>query len=507
MPNYPAGTKVINLRPIADMLSQGWQNLFGRRFGPGVPIQPDPTSEEAQSPRQFQYPTAVNTVLMPRTEYPDAQLTPFEQLRNLAAFYDIAAMCIATRIEELQGLEWDIVNKGHKEGNKKAIKQVKEFFQSPDKLNSYTAWVGQLLYDMFSIDAMSIYKRPDRKGDLYSLEVVDGATIKPLIDERGRTLAYQQVLYGFPESQYKRPSANAPDEELPIYAPNELMYRPRWVRPFTPYGSPPIEWIILRVNTALRKQTFDMSHFTEGNIPEMIATPPKEVMLNPDQVRDFELAFNALLDGNDAERNKVKFIPWPLEFKPLRTFSQETQMDEWMLSVTCAAFGVPPQEIGFTNDVNRATAGEQAEVNQRRGLRPLARWLKQEIFDPVICFDLGYDDLEWHWDFGDTTDLHIQSQTDQIYYNIGVITKEELRSMRFGELGDLPEEEPEEEMPVFPGVEMGEKMGEDEISDEFIEEKTKQQAKKVLDKLELKELTPKEIAALEVAAKKFFRYP
>ena len=36
---------------------------------------------------------------------------PAEQLRNLASLYDIAAMCISTRIEEIQGLDWSVVPK------------------------------------------------------------------------------------------------------------------------------------------------------------------------------------------------------------------------------------------------------------------------------------------------------------------------------------------------------------------------------------------------------------
>ena len=38
---------------------------------------------------------------------------------------------------------------------------------------------------------------------------VDGVV---LIDERGRTVAYQQIVHGFPETQFRRPSANEPTE-------------------------------------------------------------------------------------------------------------------------------------------------------------------------------------------------------------------------------------------------------------------------------------------------------
>ncbi|RBP15896.1 hypothetical protein DFR50_107166, partial [Roseiarcus fermentans] len=56
-----------------------------------------------------------------------------------------------------------------------------------------------LLEDLLVIDAATIYPRFDRGGNLFSLDVIDGATIKPLIGDDGRAPeppdpAYQQVL-------------------------------------------------------------------------------------------------------------------------------------------------------------------------------------------------------------------------------------------------------------------------------------------------------------------------
>lgn len=461
MPTIPPGTKVIDLREAAQRVRNAWASLQGRRFGPGTPLQPSTSAEEQTGgPRRFQYPVGVNTVISPRREQPG--LTPFEQLRHLASLYDVAAMCIAVRIEELQGMPWALVAKDKKQ--QRALQgeadAVAEFFAQPDKLNDFSAWIGMLLYDLFSIDALTLYKRPDRSGRLYGLEVVDGSTIKPLLDERGRTLAYQQILHGAPASQYRRPEADSPDEQMPVFAPHELVYRPRWTRSFTPYGFPPSEWIILRVNTALRKQSFDLAYFTDGNIPDMIGSPPDDRTLNPEQVSEFETWFNAVLEGDDAARRKVRFVPWNMNLKELRPFSYETKLDEWMLKVTCSAFGVPPQELGFTNDVNRATAEMQEAVNNRRGLKPLAGWLKQ-MFDRFTQVDLAeswqpqpgntsislpgqptrrptnpFKQLEWQWQFGDDEDELTQARTDEIYTNIGVVSPDEVRALRFGDTLD-----------------------------------------------------------------------
>jgi len=485
MPTIPPGTAVIDMREAAQRVRNAWASLQGRRFGPGTPLQPSPnTEEQTEGPRQFQYPVGINTVITPRREQPGL-LTPFEQLRHLASLYDVAAMCIAVRIEELQGMPWSAVARNKKLQNslQGEADAVAAFFAHPDKLNDFSAWIGMILYELFSIDALTLYKHPDRAGRLHSLEVVDGSTIKPLLDERGRTVEYQQILHGAPASQYHRPEADAPDEKLPTFAPHELVYRPRWTRSFTPYGFPPTEWVILRINTALRKQSFDLAYFTDGNIPDMIGSPPDDRTLNPQQVSEFETWFNAVLEGDDAARRKVRFVPWNMNLKELRPFSYETALDEWMLKITCSAFGVPPQELGFTNDVNKATAELQEAVNDRRGLRPLTMWLKQ-MLDRFIQSDLAeswqprqiislpgqatrpaqnpFKLLEWQWQFGDDEDRLTQAQTDQIYLSAGVVSPNEIRAMRFGDTldGAAPE------MPLTPALSQGERgrLGEPGVS-------------------------------------------
>ena len=60
---------------------------------------------------------------------------------------------------------------------------------------------------MLVIDAATLYPRYNRGGSLYALDVIDGATIKPLIGEDGRAPeppdpAYQQILKGIPAADF-----------------------------------------------------------------------------------------------------------------------------------------------------------------------------------------------------------------------------------------------------------------------------------------------------------------
>lgn len=420
MPDAPANTKT-DLVPLAQRLAQAWDALRGRAFGPGVPLPVASEIPQPAAPRQFQFPIGVNTTIQPRGEY--QQLTPFDQLRTLASAYDVAALCIATRIEELQGLKWAVVARDKKAqaAEHGVCDALAAYFARPDGQAEYSAWLSMLLYDLFAIDALTLYRRPNRGGGFYGLDVIDGATIKPLVDERGRTVAYQQIVYGRPEAEF---------------SPAELIYRPRWTRSFTPYGLPPTELVILRVNTAIRKQALDLAYFTDGNVPAGFMAPP-DGLLDPQQVQQFEEWFNADLQGNDRTRARVKFLPWKAQFQETRPFSYDTKIDDWMMRITCAAYGVTPQELGFTDGVNRANGENLENITYRRGIGPLSIWLKG-LFDGIIQRDLGQPQLEWQWHFGESEDVTRLAQTDAAYLAAGVISPDEVRSLRFGHELDGP---------------------------------------------------------------------
>lgn len=402
-------------------IRKAWGVLRGFSVGDSVSAAVSGPAE----PRQFEHPIGWNRAYMPRRDGPG--LTPFEQLRNLAGVYDVAAICIASLIEEFQRKKWVIapMDKGRLDLGEE-MERVRRFWLRPDGFSDFGSWLTVLLYDLLTIDAVTLYKRLNRGGRLWGLELVDGATIKPLLDERGRVMRYQQILYGRPESEFVRPEVGDG------YGPDQLLYRPRWVRSFTPYGFPPTEWIILRINMALRKQTFDLAYFADGNIPEMLAFAPEGIM-TPTQIQEFEEYFNSVLEGSDEARRKMRFVPFKTEVKELRPFSYETPLDYFMMQITCAAYGRMPQALGFVESVNRAQGVVQNDITELRE-DALANWLKGAIFDPVIQDDLGCPGLEWLW----LSDRIIEDEAAEAVVHqgdiaAGVISAQESRVLRYGD--------------------------------------------------------------------------
>ncbi len=128
---------------------------------------------------------------------------------------------------------------------------------SPDRRRSFGDWLRMLLEDLLVIDAATIYPRYDRGGNLYALDVIDGATIKPLIGEDGRAPeppdpTYQQVLHGVPAADFSA---------------DELLYLPRNLRAHRLYGLSPVEQVALTVNIALRREVATLDYYRAGSSP------------------------------------------------------------------------------------------------------------------------------------------------------------------------------------------------------------------------------------------------
>src|SRR5580698_7396963 len=194
---------------------------------------------------------------------------------------------------------------------------------------------------MLAIDAATICPRCNRGCSAYLLDVIDGATIKPLIDDDGLATdapdpAYQQILKGI----------HAPD-----FSAEELLYLPRNIRAHRLYGMSPVEQIALTINIALRRDASTLDYYSAGSSPDAFATLPKE--WTADQIRSFQDYFDALMSGNLARRRQTKFMPADFKLIEARQPPLKDQYDEWLARIICYAFSVPVSP--FVSSVNRAT--------------------------------------------------------------------------------------------------------------------------------------------------------
>ena len=387
---------------ISGVRPDGW-------FGPQQPMQPMAPPEVKG--RQFDYPFGVNLNYTPRASEPIS----FADLRSLADALPLLRAVIETRKDQVAAFDWTVRPvRGNKRADAPArASKAATFLSRPDRRHSFDAWLRMVIEDMLVIDAACLYPRFSNGGALHSLDVVDGATITPLIGLDGRAPdapdpAYQQVLHGIPAADFSA---------------DELMYRPRNIRSHRVYGFSPVEQIALTINIALRRDAATLEYYNSGTVPDAFATLPKE--WTPDQIRSFQDYFDALLSGNLGRRRMLKFVPSEFKLIEARQPPLKDQYDEWLARLICYAFSVPAS--AFVSQVNRATSSTLRLQATQEGLVPLKGWIKS-LLDTVVQEHLAEPDLEFVWVGDDAVDPLQQAQTLNILVAAGIKTREEARA-------------------------------------------------------------------------------
>jgi hypothetical protein len=390
-------------------------------FGPNQPVRP--VAQEARG-RALDYPVAVNLRQWPR----NTENISFEHLRGLADGCDILRLVLETRKDQVEAIDWEIVKKDADSSSAKdsRAKELTEFFLQPSAEHDWSQWLRAIMEDVLVMDAVAVFPRYTRGGDLYSLDLLDPGTIKRVIDDTGRTPmppdpAYQQVLKGVPAVNYHA---------------DELYYFMRNPRTHKLYGYSPVEQVIVTVNTAIRKALHQLQYYTEGNIPEALAAVPES--WTTDQIAEFQLYWDSLMVGDTAKRRRLTFVPIdPTKMKETKQVDLKDQYDEWLARVICYAFSVSPSAL--VKDSNRATAETVAEQARMEGLIPLLRFLKARM-DHILRKYIDAGEYEFRWKLEEKIDATSQATVDKTYVEMKVLTPDEVREERFNKPKLTPEE-------------------------------------------------------------------
>ena len=416
-----AGQKSWPLSPYDVSISYGKPAAAGEGanwFGPSDPISPLAPPEIAG--RQWDFPAGYNLATRPR----GYESISFATLRSLADGYDLLRLVIETRKDQASRLGWTINTRDKKApADRDRILAIKTFFAKPDGLHCFADWLRLLLEELFVIDAPALYMNRDRAGRLTALLPIDGATIKPVIDDWGRIprpyrgadgtiypVAYQQVLKGYPAIDY---------------SVRDLIYRPRNIRLDRAYGFSPVEQIVTTVNIALRRQIFLLDYFTEGTIPDSLIGVPEN--WTPDQIATYQKYWDAYFDGDMARRRRAKFVPGGIAKTFIQTKEPELKsaFDEWLARIVCFAFSISPQAL--TSPMNRATAETQKQLAEEEGLMPVLAWVKS-LIDDVIAQEFDAPDLEFGWSADRELDPVAQEAVLSSYTTKGILTINEARA-------------------------------------------------------------------------------
>lgn len=445
-------------------------------FNPGIPLIPsavNPIQERGRpDPRRYEYQVAQNinvTATRP---------VPFETLRAAADQIDINRRCIEVVKNKIVGSSWDIVisdnasekisatsGKDHVRAMAEArskytdeIARLRTFWENPDRANglTYADWMTLALEEILVLDAWAIWPQMSINNDLYGFQILDGSTIKPLIDDRGFRPAppypaYQQILWGFPRSEFM--AGNDEEDADGEFTSDELIYAVKNRRTWSLYGFGPVERSLPLGDLYLKRQQWLRSEYTDGVIPELMFETDSLFGNNPELLRAYENIFNDDLAGQTQQRMRAKILPAGMKPHQYEGYGEKFKdsLDNYLITSICGHFGVLPSEIGFNGSGSLGASGLQkgestsAEVIS---IAPMADWISKQISN--LCYTyLGMPrELEFKIMYDSKVDSEAEARKTDIELRNGGRTVNEARSSMGLPLLDTPQAD----MPMLYGA-------------------------------------------------------
>lgn len=293
--------------------------------------------------------------------------------RNWAEHSEWVRAAINVRKTQVSSAEWDIVPYDKTdEGtfSEDLAAQVKSVFETPNaKVESFRSFIEPIVEDILVLDAGVIEKVRNLRGQVAELWGVDAGKIKVSTLWDGD--ANEPRYFWYPDGQMRAAFRN--DDMLYISA-NPATYRT--------LGLSPLETLKQTIDSELSGATYNsrqvqnaapdgMLDLGEGARPEVV-----------DQFRSYwqsEVAGKGAMAFIGGSKN-AKFIPF-------RQSNRDMQFLEWQVYLVrkiAAVFGLSPQDLGVTFDINRATSEVQQEQTEDRGLRPLLALVQDYLTREVV---------------------------------------------------------------------------------------------------------------------------
>lgn len=304
----------------------------------------------------------------------------------------------------------------------------------PDKL------LGGSLSNVFAKDGGGFLVNPDiwgymgRRADFIApvratqgispddLAHIGHAMRNGLPDQQGHLLSFGQFQTQFPHlhqlysglflnraAYFQYPNRNA---QLPIpFGMREVVYMMRNPRTDTHYGRGAVEMLTDIIYTLVYGSKYNFDMYRNNNMPEgvlqLAGAMPSDIKAFRSQMqkeirgRDINGFFRRIFFRFPITGAEVKFVPFAFTPREMEIIAQQS----WFIKLLWSCFGVNADEMGFTEDSNKATSHAQSAVVKRKVINPLLQ-LFQESTNMEIMSEFGIKGLSFKFKDFDLDEEH-----------------------------------------------------------------------------------------------------
>lgn len=330
-----------------------------------------------------------------------------------------------TITHEIEGLDWAIKVEEGAQVPPDVVLKTKRFLYNPNRNDESLGYIfKQLVGDSIEIDGAVLEKVRNLNGDLVEIYARDAGLFTKAPDMHGvmpEIDAFWQYSWtvGTPPIPFNK---------------RDMIYMIRNPRTDTVYGRGEVEVLYSVLRLLLYGIEDNLDYFTETQTAkgflQLSGATPQEIERFRTQWNQMNLRF----DSGGLSRRKwnqvpisgteVKFVPTGFTNVELELLEQQ----KWFSKLVWACFGMSPSEVGFTEDVNRATAYMESASVKRKILKPFMMMLEYyfdiEVINELPWIKGKYEDMI-HFQF-DRSDLGYEKAEREIIWNDydrGLITK------------------------------------------------------------------------------------
>jgi phage portal protein BeeE len=334
---------------------------------------PQPRTSMPQDAPQGAYGTLITIDDQGRVGKPNARL-----YRDWSVGSPFVTAAISIRRSQVSSADWDIVpfDSEGPEVNADLRAEIKTRFQMPTyAADSFRSWVEPIVEDILVLDAGVVEKVRTIGGDIADLAPVRGEWIRVAAHWDGSEPDEPRYFF-YPDYQYKASFKN-----------DDMMYIMAHPRTNSPVGLSPLETLKLTIDSELQA--------TEYNRRQVMHAAPDGLLNLGEQADDGKVTnFRSFWRSEVEGKTTLAIIGGSkgAGFTPFKNSNREMQFREWqdyLIRTIAVVFGLSPQDLGITFDVNRSTSETQSQNTEDRGLRPLMA-LIQDYFTREIVWDRSF---------------------------------------------------------------------------------------------------------------------
>ena len=325
--------------------------------------------------------------------------------------------------DRIASLDWQIrLKRGFSVAQVAEVPQrmqvLRRALEEPNPGDSFRTLIEQVLEDAlvggFGAMEMELTGDPQKPFDLWA---VDGATIQidPKWAGASDSIRYAQTT-GLPGASGKV-----------LLRDDQLIYMRMNPRSHTPFGLGPLEVAFETVNTFLAAHRF------AGNLASN-AVAQYALWLNETTPTEHERLIRWWQDEIEGT-GRIPLLSTEQKPEVLR-FASGTDADlrlnwqEFLIRMIANAFSLPPMLLGLEREVNRTTAAEQSDEAFRSAVVPLAKLLAEHLTRDLFAKKLGWREFEFIFNELEAPDEVAEMQIQTQLLAAGVLTVDEVRSMR-----------------------------------------------------------------------------